>query len=239
MIARTQLEYATLLAKSAPERAKAMASESHATADELGMHGLAERARRVVDETGEGAAPPSPSVIGRSVFRREGDFWTIAYSGPVFRLRDQKGLGHIAKLLRSPGREISALDLAGSGLDAPGDAGEVLDATARKEYKRRLDDLAEELEEAQQNNDEGRAAKTREEIEALTDQLAAAVGLGGRSRRASSTSERARLSVRNAIASTLKAIRAHDEGLWRHLSKAVRTGSLCSYDPETPTEWEF
>jgi len=115
----------------------------------------------------------------------------------------------------------------------------MLDATARADYKRRLTDLAEELEEAERDNDEGRAGRAREEIDLLTDQLSAAAGLGGQSRRASSVPERARVSVRNAIASALKTIRRHDEGLWRHLSKAVRTGNLCSYDPERPTDWEL
>ncbi len=158
---------------------------------------------------------------------------------PLFRLKDQRGLGHIATLLRSPGRGFPAMDLAGSGLGAPGDAGEVLDSAARADYKRRLTDLAGELEEAERDNDEGRVFMVRQEIDALTDQLSAAVGLGGRSRRASSVSERARVSVRNAIASALKTIRRHDESMWRHLSKAVRTGTLCSYDPEQPIEWEL
>jgi len=241
MIARAQFEVAKLFAEREPERAKTIATDALSTADELGMRGLAERIRALmtgIDGTGEVRAPP-PSVSGRAVFRREGDYWALAFSGPVFRLKDQKGLGHIATLLRSSGKEFAALELAGSGLDAPGDAGDVLDATARAEYRRRLGDLADELDDAQQNNDEGRAAKAREEIEALTDQLSAAVGLGGRSRRASSVPERARVSVRNAIASTLKTIRRHDEGLWRHLSKSIRTGNLCSYDPETPTGWEL
>ncbi len=241
MVARVQFERARLQAEDAPERASEFAAAALGTADELGMRALSERTRDLMSRIGAPLTDraPRPSASDHAVFRREGEYWALGYSGPIFRLKDQKGLGHIARLLASAGREIPALELAGSGLDAPGDAGEVLDATARADYKRRLADLAEELEDAEQNNDEGRAAKAREEIDVLTDQLAAAVGLGGRSRRASSVSERARVSVRNAIASTLKTIRTHDEGLWRHLSKAIKTGNLCSYDPETPTEWQL
>jgi len=238
MIARTQLAYAELLAGNDAARARSLADEALATATELGMTWVAARARTVVDGT-QPARPAgiSPAAAGVApTFRREGDVWALAFSGETFRLKDQRGLAHIAKLLRSPGTEIPALDLAGSGLEG-GDAGEVLDSTAREDYKRRLGDLAEDLEEAQRDNDEGRVGMIQEEIDALTDQLAAAVGLGGRARRASSVSERARVSVRNAIASALKTIRRHDEAMWRHLSNSVKTGTLCSYDPEQPVAW--
>lgn len=238
MAARIQLELARVLAETDPDRAAATAAAALAEADQLGMRVIAERARELAGAKRTRMAAAA-SAATNAVFRREGEFWSLGFSGPIVRLKDQKGLGYIARLLRSPGREIPALDLAGSGLEAPGDAGEVLDAAARESYKRRLADLAEELEDAEQNNDEGRASKAREEIDVLTDQLASAVGLGGRARRASSVSERARVSVRNAIASSLKTIRAHDDGLWRHLSKAIRTGNLCCYDPETPVSWDL
>src|SRR6266498_2505411 len=46
-----------------------------------------------------------------ALFRREGEFWTVAFEGTAFRLRDTKGLHHIAALLRAPGRELHVLDL--------------------------------------------------------------------------------------------------------------------------------
>jgi tetratricopeptide (TPR) repeat protein len=235
MIARTLLEQARLSRESDPARASALATQAAAIATDVGMRDIAERAGSLLGAQ----ATPAEATAGGALFRREGDFWALSFSGAVFRLKDQKGLGYIARLLRAPGTEMAALDLAGSVLEAPGDAGEVLDPAARADYRRRLTDLAEELDDAEQNNDEGRAAKAREEIDALTEQLASAVGLGGRARRASSVPERARVSVRNAIASTLKVIRRHDEAMWRHLSKAVRTGNVCVYDPEQPTPWEL
>ena len=242
MVARTQYEHAKLSAESDPERARALVAQAIATADRLGMEGFRGKARALQDAIGR-QVPSQPAASGTAsadaIFRREGDYWALAYSGPTFRLKDQKGLAYLARLLHSPGREIAALQLAGSSGEASGDAGEVLDAKARADYKRRLEDLAEELEDAQRNNDPERTAKAQEEIDALTDQLSAAVGLGGRSRKAASVPERARVSVRNAIASALKTIRRHDEALWRHLSKAVRTGSFCSYDPEKPTVWKL
>ena len=46
------------------------------------------------------------------VFRREGEYWTIAYEGQVIRLRDGKGLLYLARLLRQPGRPLHVTELA-------------------------------------------------------------------------------------------------------------------------------
>ena len=47
------------------------------------------------------------------VFRREGDYWTIAYDAAVVRLRDAKGLRYIEPLLRHPGRSFHVAELIG------------------------------------------------------------------------------------------------------------------------------
>jgi hypothetical protein len=46
-------------------------------------------------------------------FRREGEYWTIAYAGVVVRLRDTKGLQYLGQLLRHPGRAFPVAELAG------------------------------------------------------------------------------------------------------------------------------
>ncbi|MFK8844318.1 hypothetical protein [Streptomyces sp. Ac-502] len=73
----------------------------------------------------------------------------------------------------------------------------------------------------------------------MTEQLAGAVGLGGRDRRAASDSERARLSVTKALKAVVKRVFAHDPVLGQHLERSVRTGAYCSYapDPATRIAW--
>ncbi len=44
-------------------------------------------------------------------FRKEGDYWTLAFEGKVLRLKHLKGASYIAHLLRHPGREFPALYL--------------------------------------------------------------------------------------------------------------------------------
>ncbi len=46
-----------------------------------------------------------------AVFRREGDYWTIAYDAAVVRLKDAKGLRYLEPLLRRPGRSFHVAEL--------------------------------------------------------------------------------------------------------------------------------
>src|SRR6266404_7816727 len=55
----------------------------------------------------------SPSSPGRAIFRKEGEYWTVGRRGNTFRLKDTKGLGYLAHLLRHPAAEFHVLDLAG------------------------------------------------------------------------------------------------------------------------------
>ena len=121
------------------------------------------------------------------------------------------------------------------------DVGPILDAQAKAEYKRRLDDLRRDLEEAERFNDTTRAERDREEVDALAEQLAAAVGLGGRNRRIGSEAERARSAVTKRIKSSIKRIGQAIPSLGSHLATRVKTGYFCSYSPhpERPVAWKF
>jgi pimeloyl-ACP methyl ester carboxylesterase len=200
------------------------------------------------------------SASADAVFRREGDYWTVSWGGNVVRLRDAKGLQHIAYLLANPGREFMACELAAAGIshvtsngngrasiDAGrtvsdlGDAGAMLDAKAREEYRVRIGELREEMAEAARHNDSIRATRLRSELESLREQIVAAVGLGGRSRKAASHRERARLMVTKAIKTALAKIRARDASLGRYLATSIKTGNRCSYDPgpTPPIYWQL
>jgi hypothetical protein len=121
-----------------------------------------------------------------------------------------------------------------------GDAGALLDPQARAAYKRRVQDLREELEEARAFNDAGRAQRAQEELEFLTHELARAVGFGGRQRLAASAAERARTNITHAIKAALRKINAHHPMLGQHLALTIKTGVFCSYtpDPRVPLAWQ-
>src|SRR6266851_4767317 len=119
-------------------------------------------------------------------------------------------------------------------------AGEMLDDIAKVAYRRRLSELREELVEAKEVGNVRRAEKAEQEIDALTSELARAVGLGGRNRRAASASERARQSTKT-IKAVLDRIAQSDATLGDLFSRCIKTGNFCSYqpDPDFPIAWEF
>lgn len=184
---------------------------------------------------------------GTALFRREGEVWTIAFEGSAFRLKDTKGLHYIAALLRQPDREIHALDLVTSApaddrpIPAGSDAGAVLDAEAKAQYKSRLDELEDEMAEAERFNDPERAGRARDEREAIAHELAAAVGLGGRDRKAVSDAERARINVTRAIKAVVDRIAENSPALARHFESTLKTGTFCVYapDPRSALKWEL
>jgi hypothetical protein len=125
--------------------------------------------------------------------------------------------------------------------EALGDAGEVLDVQAKASYRQRIKDLTEELKEAKRAGDEKRGLRLDEEIEALSTELARAVGLRGRDRRAASSAERARVNVTRTIRIAIGRIKDHDSALASYLDKTIRTGTFCSYqpDPERHVFWNL
>ena len=166
----------------------------------------------------------------------------MGYDGQTVRLRDLKGLQYLARLLGAPEREFHVLDLVAveRSPDA-GDAGVMLDAEAKTAYRRRLAEIAEDIEEAQVSGDGERAAQAEVERDFVARELARAVGLGGRDRRASSDSERARASVTRAIRQAMARIQHHCPALAAHLERTIHTGTSCRYlpDPRASAGWNL
>ena len=138
-------------------------------------------------------------------------------------------------------RADEELAKAGIHVGSLGDAGEMLDDQAKVAYRRRLSELHEDLEEAKAAGNVERAERAEQEIDALTAELSRAVGLGGRNRRAASASERARQSVTKTIRAVLDRIAQSDAALGDVLSRRIKTGTFCAYepDPDFPIAWKF
>lgn len=122
-----------------------------------------------------------------------------------------------------------------------GDAGAMLDEQAKKTYRRRLAEIEEDIEQAHALGDADRAAQAKAERDFLVRELARAVGLGGRDRRAASASERARVAVTRAIRHGIARIAEHHPQLAEHLERTIRTGTYCAYipDPRAPADWRL
>jgi len=187
---------------------------------------------------GTRAAVEAPGGERPVTLRHEGDVWTLAYGDTTVRVKDVRGLHYLARLLAEPGREFHVLDLAGAAGSPIGDAeiagadlGPMLDERAKRDLRTRLEELREREESAERDDDLAAAEEARREIEAIADALASAVGLGGRDRKMGAVAERARASVTKATRAAIRLIAARDELLGSVLSRAVRTGAYCSYEP--------
>jgi tetratricopeptide (TPR) repeat protein len=183
------------------------------------------------------------SAADEATMRREGDVWALTFEGRTVRLQCTRGLDHLASLLAQPDVDLWAVDLAAprdaAGCADAGDAGALLDTQARADYRRRARELERELAGIDAGTEPQRAERLRSELDALGSQLAAAVGLGGRPRKAGSAVERARQSVTKALRATLRRIAAEHPALGRHLQDAIRTGTACRFEsnPRDPVTW--
>src|SRR5207237_10880402 len=119
-------------------------------------------------------------------------------------------------------------------LARPESGDELLDASARRAYKARIIELEDDLTEAERLADDERAATTRAERDLLVDELARAMGLGGRARRRADRGERARQAVRARVRDAIRKVQRVNPKLARHLERSLRTGYFCRYEPEEP-----
>jgi tetratricopeptide (TPR) repeat protein len=211
-------------------------------------------------ESGQHSSAAAP--IG--IFASNGEFWTVGYRNATFSLRDVKGLSYIQQLLRYPGEQIHAQDLLtppGTALEPgpsqidefalpfgvtvrPGldsDAGEILDDQAKREYKRRLGELNEQLEDLLERGDHERVEKVESEIDSLRRAISYAIDRKGRDRRSGSNAERARLNVTRSIKAALQKVLENDTEFGEVLNRSIKTGLFCSCipDPRTPVIWQF
>jgi tetratricopeptide (TPR) repeat protein len=210
-------------------------------------------------DLGAGRHPDSTKSQADGSFQKEGEFWTIAFVGSTFRLKDAKGLHYIAYLLARPGQRIHVLDLVDAVEGAipgrwttgqaasdnlqivrdPGGPPASIDARARSEYRARLRDLQAELADAEGMNDLGRTERLRAEIETIGGELAGASGFGGRARARSAHAERARGVVRKNVRTVLDKISHEHPGLGRHFSTSISMGYFCVYQPEPSVSWQL
>jgi len=223
------------------DAASAALAEARAIAGECGM-------TRLLADLDQPAGATSPDALR---LRRDGDLWLLTHGPDQVRMPDSLGLHYLDLLIRSPGTELTALRLvqlagatgaapgatrAGGGPDGlhevtSGAGDEMLDAQARAAYRRRLAAIDEELAEAEEWHDGERASRLRAERDFLVQEITAAAGRAGRTRRLGSESERARVNVTRALRTAISRIRDRAPGAADYLDRAVRTGTRCSYRP--------
>lgn len=235
-LARSLVDQAEVLIRAGRASAsEPLLNEAMELAGALSMRSLRARAEALLPAGTPSLPPPRPEPVPSSGLAvvREGELWRVQLGALIARLKDSRGMELLARLVSQPGARIHALVLVGTD-ETPlpdSDAGELLDAAALKAYRTRLAAISRDREEAEHNADLGRLSGLCREQEAIEDELARAVGLGGKVRRAASATERARVNATRRIKDAIARVKEAEPRLGEHLEAAIRTGTYSCYRP--------
>lgn len=118
-------------------------------------------------------------------------------------------------------------------------ASQCLDGQAKAECKSRLNELRQDLNEAERFNDPQCQTKAQNKIQATANYLASAAGLGESDRKTYSDAERARSALTKCIKKAIQKIADAIPPLGSHLAARIQTGYFCSCKPhpERPVNW--
>ncbi|MDQ6674027.1 MAG: hypothetical protein M3069_25335 [Chloroflexota bacterium] len=196
--------------------------------------------------------PTAQSSAATSATLERGDagWWTIRSGQSSFMLKDSKGMRCLAELIAHPGVECHVLDLVEltdppdpgrvNGRRHLGDAGPSIDAQARAIYRQRIEELRTEVEDALRLGNDTKANLLQQELDAIVGELARAIGLSSRARRAASGAERARINLTRTIRAAIARICRADHIAGNALDRDIRTGVFCSYQPShTDLRWSM
>ncbi|NEB55001.1 ATPase, partial [Streptomyces griseus] len=229
----------------APDRRTAGSAPARAGAEaEAGTRARAEAGARTPAQM-EAGAPAGVPAGPSAEFRRNGPVWLLRWDGVTVHVPDAKGLRDLHSLLGLPGADVPAVRLlAPEGGDLVVAAGRlggdpVLDEEAKRRYKEHLARLDAAIDRAAARDDVRGVATYDRERQALLDELRAAAGLGGRTRRLGDQTERARKTVTARIRDTLRKLDTLHPALAAHLKASVTTGTTCAYRPEHAPDWRL
>lgn len=199
---------------------------------------------RSEEPAGAGATRVGPSVrhATRLLLGRAPGGWRIEAPDGTAPLPGLAGLEALAALLAVPHREVAAVDLVGfEGHPPAADLGPMLDARAKREYRRRLLAVQEQIERADLRGDHGASRLAHAERDAVLGELRRASGIAGRDRPQGSGAERARVNVTRNLRRAVQAISNVSPMAGAHLATSLRTGHMCCYapDPFSPIRWEL
>lgn len=175
------------------------------------------------------------STSSKGNFISKGELWELEYLGDSVIVKDSKGLHDIATLLKHPEEQLHCTELMGTVLESEGT--EVIDEQAMKEYKNRILVLQSDITDSEEMGNTLKADQLREEYENLLAHLSKATGMSKRVRKIGSSLEKARSAVTWRIRSAIKKIEKTHPKLAKHLTNSIKTGTYCSYIPESPHDW--
>lgn len=188
---------------------------------------------RAIGSSSRAKQPAIAEAPDLCVFRRVGSLWQATYENRSAWLPSCKGFADLQVLMATPGREVHCAELMGN-VGSTSDP-EVIDVVAREQYRARVLELENQLEDA----DTSRAIAIQGELDAVRAQLNAAFGLGGKTRKMAAPGDRARSAVTQRLKAAVKRVAESHPALGEHFQACVRTGTFCSYVPTMSLEWQL
>lgn len=168
-------------------------------------------------------------------FVKDNVAWKLSYDGSIVQVPELKGFYDLQKLLVEPRQLFHCAELMGSKVNGRGE--KLIDERARKVYQEKILELQNEMQTAEQNSDYAQIERLQEEYDQLIDYLSKSLGLKGKSRESGGTVEKARSAITWRIRNAIARIEQYHPPLGAHLANAVKTGVLCSYQPEREVSW--
>ena len=187
---------------------------------------------------GEIAQPAGSQSASHAYFFRDGDGWTVQFGGHRAIIKDSKGMQYLQRLLRQPGTPIAATDLG--GMEPARRQGEqvVIDQDMARRMKRRLLEIANQLEDPQAlllQEERDSLERERTEIFAETSKAKPL----GRARVMKSEQGAVQGSVRSAIRRAMGTLKERHEPIWKHLESSLidPDGTAPCYRPSLSITW--
>jgi hypothetical protein len=173
------------------------------------------------------------------VFCWTGRFWEVVFAGGRFHLENTLGARYLNYLLHHPNDPIAAFALEVAIEPQKGEARATtsiqrsIDVRAKREYRRELDKLRADQQNARETDDRDEVSRLDGEIEALQSALNHCGGTDD-------TGERARGNVRKAINVTLRSLLKggeHERAFAEHIRQRVSKGYTCMYSQPQGRIW--
>ena len=200
----------------------------------IGLPGRAEALIATVDRL-RGEVPTPDGEVAVFI-----DRCRFSYGDHVVDLADTVGVQRLCRLLRQPSAGLAAVDLLGPAAVVARDH-DVHDVATLRSYRRRLDELRRDIDDAEVAHDIEREALLRHELDEMVELLRPTLGLGGRSRSFANETERARVAVRQSLGRVFEAVREQDAEFADGLERSIHTGVQCRFEPipAFPSVWRF
>jgi hypothetical protein len=160
--------------------------------------------------------------------------WRVKLGGHQAVVPDSIGMEYLAALITRRDDSVPCLELvSGHAVTMRGSAGDpVLDERARLAYRRRIEELQQDVDEAEADADSERAARARLELDRFVEELARTTGFAGRPRTFGDEAERARVSVNKALKRALQQLLQSDREIGEYIAVRLVTGLRCTLHRE-------